>query len=151
MTARILIIDGQRDSGRDLAQKMCLALRDAAVALRTRAPEPDEDPALSAYSAVLLACHDESAAGSDVHAALAELKGLLARPQCPPVIAIAAGDDSHRARTLIKAGAFDCVARENLKPATLAASLRQALKRKRSERAQARKSEHKQADPLGIP
>jgi serine/threonine-protein kinase PpkA len=152
MTARILIIDGQRDSSRDLAQKVCLALRDAAVALRTRAPEPDEDPALSAYSVVLLACHGENAAGSEtVDSALAELKGLLSRPQCPPVIAIAAGDDIHRARTLIKAGAFDCVARENLKPATLAASLRQALKRERSERARARKPQPAQADPLGIP
>src|SRR5258705_4518413 len=89
LTARILIIDGRRDSGRDLAQKVCLALPDAAVALRTRSPEPDADPGLAAYSAVLLACHDDSAAGSADGAALAELKGLLSRPQCPPVVAIA--------------------------------------------------------------
>ena len=151
MTARILIIDGQRNSGRDLAQKVCVALPDAAVALRTRAPELEEDPALSAYSAVLLTCHDESAGGSEEATALADLKDLLARPQCPPVIAIAAGDDSHRARTLIKAGAFDCVARENLQTRTLAASLRQAVKRGRSERARARKPQRAQADPLGIP
>jgi serine/threonine-protein kinase PpkA len=66
-------------------------------------------------------------------------------------VAIAAGDDSKRAAAVIKAGAFDCVARENLSPATLAASLRQALKRKRGEQAQARRSRSRQADPLGIP
>jgi len=151
MSPRVLIIDGQRDSGMDLAQKVCLALPDAAVIFQTRARESVDEPAISEFSVVLLVCrcHDDSSLAADV--GLAELNALLSQPKCPPVVVVAAGDDSHRVANVIKAGAFDCVALENLSPATLRASLRQALKRQRSERAQARKSRHAEPDALGIP
>ena len=151
MSARILIIDRQRDSGMDLAQKVCLALPDAAVVFRTRGRESGEDQAINEFTVIVLSCRPEDDAPDCANEGLTELKALLQQPLCPPVIAIAAGDDSRRAQNVIKAGAFDCVARENLRPATLAASLRQALKRERAERAKARKALRGEPDALGIP
>ncbi|HZF16905.1 MAG TPA: protein kinase [Steroidobacteraceae bacterium] len=151
MSARILIIDRQRDSGMELAQKVCLALPDAAVVFHTRARVAEDGPALNEFSAVVLSCRRDSDSDGATDEGLAELKALLEQPKCPPVVAIAAGGDSRRAASVIKAGAFDCVAEENLSAATLAASLRQALKRERAERAKARKPRHSEPDPLGIP
>ncbi len=151
MTARVLIIDSKRDSGMELAQKVCLALPDAAVVFHTRARVGEDDAALNEFSVVVLSCRRDADADSTTDEGLAELKALLGQPKCPPVVAIAAGNDSHRAASVIKAGAFDCVAEENLSPATLAASLRQALKRERAERAKRRKPRHIEPDPLGIP
>ncbi len=153
MSTRVLIIDSNRDSGMDLAQKVCLALPDAAVTFHTRAMNGDDRGALKEFSVIVLSCCHEAESTKPAADRLDELKALRAEPDCPPVIAIAAGDDSRRAAAVIKAGAFDCVARENLRPATLAASLRQALKRRRGERSQARgsRSRSRQSDPLGIP
>jgi serine/threonine-protein kinase PpkA len=151
MSARVLIIDRERDSGMDLAQKVCLALPDAAVVFRTRGREAGEEQALNEFTVIVLSCRHEDEANAAADDGLSELKALLQEPQCPPVVAIAAGDDSRRAANVIKAGAFDCVARENLSPATLAASLRQALRRERAERAKARRALRGEADSLGIP
>lgn len=149
MTARVLIIDRQRDSGMELAQKVCLALPDAAVVFHTRARAIEDDAALNEYSVIVLSCRRD--ADAVVDDGLEVLKALLGQPKCPPVVVIAAGDDSRRAASVIKAGAFDCVAEEDLSPATLAASLRQALKRERAERAKGRKPRHNAPDLLGIP
>jgi eukaryotic-like serine/threonine-protein kinase len=151
MSARILIVDRQRDSGMNLAQKVCLALPNAAVVFDTRAHDAADRPALKEFSVIVLSCRCQSDAASAVDDDLSELKALLGQPECPPVVAVVAGDDSRRAANVIKAGAFDCVAKENLSPATLAASLRQALKRERSERAKDRKGRRRTNDPLGIP
>jgi serine/threonine-protein kinase PpkA len=151
MSTRVLIIDSHRDSGMDLARKVCLALPNAAVTFHTRAMAGDELGTLKEYSVIVLSCRHEAESAQPAADCLGELKALRAQPDCPPVVAIAAGDDSKRAAAVIKAGAFDCVARENLSPATLAASLRQALKRQRAELAQARRSRTQQPDPLGIP
>ena len=151
MSTRVLIIDSHRDSGMDLAQKVCLALPDAAVTFHTRAMAGDELGILKEYSVIVLSCRHEAESAQPAADCLGELKTLRAQPDCPPVVAIAAGDDSQRAAAVIKAGAFDCVARENLSPATLAASLRQALKRQRGELAQARRTRTQQPYPLGIP
>ncbi len=151
MSTRVLIIDSQRDSGMDLAQKVCLALPDAAVTFHTRAMDGSDRGALKAYSVIVLSCRYETEGEQPREDCVSELKALRAQPDCPPVVAIAAGDDSKRSAAVIKAGAFDCVARENLSPTTLAASLRQALKRKRSEQTDARRNRGRGPDPLGIP
>jgi DNA-binding NarL/FixJ family response regulator len=151
MPARILIIDRQRDSGMELAQKVCLALPDAAVVFHTRAFEEEDRAASGEFSAILLSIAENPGSGESCDDGLSELRQLIGQPGSPPVVAVAAGDDSRRAASIIKAGAFDCVAREHLNPATLGASLRQALKRRRAESARSRKAQSQGADPVGIP
>jgi serine/threonine-protein kinase PpkA len=151
MSSRILVIDRQRDSGMELAQKVCLALPDAAVVFHTRALQVDEHSALDEFSVILLSCRCDADGGDATTDGVTELKTLLGQPKCPPVVVVATGDDSRWAANIIKAGAFDCIAKENLKPATLAASLRQALKRRRAERAKARKTRHRDPELPGIP
>jgi len=151
MPARILIIDRQRDSGMDLAQKVCLALPDAAVVFHTRALEAEDHPARGEFSAILLSIPGDAGSSEPDDDGLSELRQLIGQPACPPVVAVAAGNDGRRAANIIKAGAFDCIAREDVSPAALGASLRQALKRRRAERARGRSARSQGADPLGIP
>lgn len=124
---RVMIVTDHTELGRALEHHVTTVWPDAEC--RVHAPMASgrlhASFAAIGYDVVLLDDRIERGRGSEW------LENLMYRPDFPPVIYLAPGDDPRHAARMIEVGAVDCLVRERIDHRRLAGVLRESVQRRR--------------------
>jgi hypothetical protein len=122
-----MIITDHTELGRALEQHVSVVWPDAECRAHAPTVSGRLHSAFAAigYDVVLLDDRIERGRGSEW------LENLMYRPDFPPVIYLAPGDDPDLAARMIECGAMDCLVRERIDHRRLAAVLREAVQKRR--------------------
>ncbi len=143
---RFLVITDQTSFGRALEHHISIVWSDAECRIHSPKHSGRFHSAFAAigYDAVLLDDRVEQGLGLDW------LRDLIQRPQFPPIVYFAAGDDLARAKAALEAGAIACVVRERIDHGKLAQALRDGVTRRRSAVPSLLVDEHSRFGPITI-
>jgi tRNA A-37 threonylcarbamoyl transferase component Bud32 len=126
---RFLIVTDQTSFARALEQHVSIVWPEAECRIHAPLQSGRLHSAFAAlgYDGVLLDDRVEKGLGMEW------LENLLHRPQFPPIVYFALGDDPARAAQVVERGALDCVVRDRIDHRKLAAALRESVRRRRQE------------------
>lgn len=138
---RVLIITDHSDLGRALEHHVSIVWPDAQCRVHAPLISGRLHSAFAAigFDAVLLDDRIERGRGKQW------LENLMYRPDFPPVIYLAPGDETQLAAQVVECGAVDCLVRERIDHRRLATVLRESVRRRRHDLALLRTGAHVQA------
>lgn len=138
---RVLIITDHTELGRALEHHVTIIWSEAECRVHAPLVSGRLHSAFTAlgYDAVLLDDRVERGRGEEW------FDNLMRRPGFPPVLYLAAADETERAQQIVERGAVDCLVRERIDHRRFAAGLRDAVQRRRQALALSRSSAQTQA------